>query len=254
MDRPVDLDLITSALFDQVGSVRFGMSTRTGGASPEPLGMNLSYRVTDAEEHVRENRSRFFGHFGFDPTAAAVPHQCHSSRVLVVSRAGEYESCDGLITTVIDLPLVVTVADCLPVVLVDPVKRVLGVVHAGWRGTAEGIVASAIDVMIHQCGAAADRMIAYLGPSAGVCCYEVGREVAEAFASDKVELREGRLYLDLRNANLDQMLAEGIVKQNVEVSAHCTICRPDLFHSYRRDKHRSGRMMALAVLTDNRTR
>jgi polyphenol oxidase len=224
------------------------MSVRTGGVSPEPLGMNLSYRVGDDPANVVVNRTRFFGSIGFPESRSAIPHQCHSDNVQLVSQPGEYESCDGLVTQTKGLPLIVTIADCLPVVLYDPLNEVLSVVHAGWRGTAQGIVAAAVDLMVGQCGAIAGGIVAYLGPSAGVCCYEVGHEVAEVFSLDQVEQRDDRLYLNLKKVNSDQLLSVGLNEKNIEVSPSCTICTPQLFHSHRRDRNQSGRMMAAACL------
>lgn len=246
-----NLRLITSDKLSQYSSVRFAMSTRVGGVSPEPLGMNLSYRVGDDPVNVLSNRKRFLGSLGFWESECAIPHQCHSSNVHIVSNGGEYESCDGLITQMVGLPLVVTIADCLPVVLYDPAKSVLGLVHAGWRGTAQGIVAEAVGLMLKEFEARTVEMIAYLGPSAGVCCYEVGREVAEVFSLDQVEQHDDRLYLDLKKANYDQLLGTGMKEENIEISPACTICTPQLFHSHRRDKNKSGRMMAAVSLVDS---
>jgi YfiH family protein len=229
-------------------SILFGMSTRSGGISPEPLGMNLSYSVGDDPSNVKENRRRFFSSMGFDEAQCAIPHQCHSNNVQIVTRPGAYDSCDGLVTDTPGLPLVVSVADCMPVVLYDPAHAVLGLIHAGWRGTAHRIVAAAVGLMVRECGASADRIISFLGPSAGVCCYEVGEDVAAAFALDEVEHRDDHVYLDLKKANRDQLLSVGVNGGNIESSSICTICTPQLFHSHRRDRSRSGRMMAVVAL------
>jgi YfiH family protein len=210
--------------------------------------MNLSFRVGDDLNHVEENRRRFFGALGLDPHRLAVPLQCHSDNVQIVVGPGEYESCDGLITDTDDLPLVVTVADCLPVVLFDPSKTVLAHVHAGWRGSALKIVEKTIAIMGSEFGTSPESMVAFLGPSAGVCCYEVGGEVAEVFPPDELERRNNKLFLNLKKANEDQLLACGLRRENIEVSNLCTICTPDLFHSYRRDSNKSGRMMSVAVI------
>jgi len=245
-----DLRLITSERLSKFPSVRFAMSTRVGGVSPEPLGMNLSYVVRDDPTNVAENRNRLFGSLGFTESGCAVPQQCHSSNVQIVSEPGKYEACDGLITQVLGLPLVVTVADCLPIVLFEPVKRVIGLVHAGWRGTSQGIAAEAVGLMVSDMGGVASEMVAYLGPSAGACCYEVGGELAELFSLDEIQQRNDRLYLDLKKSNVDQLLGCGMKEENIEVSPFCTICHPQLFHSYRRDKTLSGRMMAVVSLID----
>jgi len=166
----------------------------------------------------------------------------------MVGGAGEYESCDGLITNTADLPLVVTVADCLPVVLFEPEKAVLGHVHAGWRGSARKIVERTVETMRREFGTSPDSMVAFLGPSAGVCCYEVGGEMAEVFPSDELERRNNKMFLNLKKANVDQLLACGLRRENIEVSNLCTICAPDLFHSFRRDGNQSGRMMSVAMI------
>jgi hypothetical protein len=248
MSRP---RIISSDILSRFRTLRFGMSTRQGGTSPEPLGMNLSFRVGDDRNRVEENRRRFFGELGFDPQHLAIPLQCHSSHIQSVDLPGEYDSCDGLVTTAKNLPLVITVADCLPIVLFDPKAAVLGHVHAGWRGSADGIARKAVTMMKDEFGASPELMVAYLGPSAGVCCYEVGREVADAFLPAQLDVRNERIYLNLKKANMDQLLECGLRSENIETSASCTICAPELFHSYRRDREKSGRMMAVVSIVGN---
>jgi YfiH family protein len=240
--------LITSEKLSRVKEVRFGLSTRNGGVSPEPYGMNTSLRVGDEAENVRANRRRILGFLGIDGAQLAAPLQCHSNVVRAVAQPGEYPACDGLTTDRISLALVISVADCLPIVLYDARHRAVSLVHAGWRGTSGQIVQSAVRVMAHEFQTDAAELTVYLGPSAGVCCYEVGSEVAERFPAACVEERARRLYLDLKGANLQQLLDVGAERKNVEVSPHCTICEPDQFHSYRRDREESGRMMAVVSL------
>ncbi|OGU26100.1 MAG: hypothetical protein A2X66_07765 [Ignavibacteria bacterium GWA2_54_16] len=242
--------IIESALLKQYESIRFGMSTRKGGVSPEPLGMNLSYRVHDDPANVTENRRLLFAWLGMRLDNAAIPVQCHSDHIEVVSGPGQYENSDALITNTPHVSLVVNIADCMAVVLFDPVHRVLATVHAGWRGTAASIVAKAVVSLRERFGVSTSDVVAFLSPSAGPCCYEVGPEVARVFSSVYVQDRAGRLYLDLKKANTDQLLAGGARKSNIEVSPQCTICNPGLYHSYRRDGERSGRMMAVACLMD----
>jgi len=239
---------ISSQILSRFSNIRFGMSTRHGGVSPEPLGMNLSFRVGDNQQLVEENRRRFFGTLGLDPHHLAVPLQCHSDHVQIVGGPGEYESCDGLITNTADLPLVVTTADCLPVVLFEPAKAVLAHIHAGWRGSAHKIVEKTIAIIGRELGASPDSMVAFLGPAAGVCCYEVGGEVAKVFPPDELERRNNKMFLNLKKANVDQLLACGLRRENIEVSNWCTICTPDVFHSYRRDGIQSGRMISVAMI------
>ena len=241
-------NLIISELFSRFPGIRFGMSTRLDGASPEPFGMNLSFHVGDDEKNVVENRRRFFGALGIDYQKIAFPRQIHSDTLQVVSQPGEYPACDGLMTDSGGVPLVVTIADCVPIALYEPTKNVIALIHAGWRGTAQAIVAKAVDMMVEKFGLSAGEIVAFLGPSAGSCCYEIGSDVAESFSEVHLEHRGNKMFLDLKRANLDQLLGNGLQAHNIEVSEFCTICNPTLFHSHRRDKTSSGRMMAVLSL------
>lgn len=245
-------DVITSSKLASYPGVKYGMSTRKGGASPEPLGMNLSFRVGDERKNVEENRRRFFDVLGFDPDRLALPRQCHSANIKIADSPAEFESTDALITTSAGLPLVITVADCLPVVLYDPGKSVLAHIHAGWRGTAQRIVGKCVRMMSEQFGVSPGSLIAFLGPSAGVCCYEVGPDVAGQFSPAHQQNRSGRTYLDLKTANESQLLECGLAQANIEISEWCTICNPGIFHSYRREGERSGRMMAAVSIVDKK--
>ena len=240
--------VISSQLLARSPAVRFAFSTRTGGVSPEPLGMNLSFRVGDEKRNVEENRRLFFSHLGFAPEEVAFPMQCHSNRAVVVSGAGSYEACDALLTKTRRVPLAVSVADCLPVFLFDPNNHAIAAIHAGWRGTAASITSEAIKSMMGEWGSDPSGLVAYLGPGADVCCYEIGKEVADLFDADLVEQRGGKQFLNLKKANVRQLTISGLKEDNIEVFRSCTICQPDLFHSFRREKERSGRMMGVIVL------
>lgn len=237
--------LIRSELMDEIPGLVFGMSTRLGGVSAPPFGMNVSYRVCDNEDHVLQNRERFLGRLGIRAERVAVPVQIHSNSIRVVSSPGTYHDSDGLVSAWPDLYVGVTVADCVPVILVDPVNRVVAAVHAGWRGTAAQIVRVAVDVMSRECGTEPGDIVAYLGPAAGVCCYEVGEEVASRFPGETVVRRGAAIYLDVRKANRLQLLESGVLAARIEESTLCTISEETLLHSYRRDGSRSGRMMAV---------
>ena len=238
-------ECIRPVIFDGHRDLVAAHSTRHGGVSPPPLGMNLSFRVGDQEQNVRENRKRFLLGIGIAEEHLAIPGQIHSTTARRVQEAGHIPECDALITNVPGIVLSVTVADCLPILLADPTSLSVAVVHAGWRGTASGIATNVVKLLEREFGARPSCMVAYLGPSARSCCYEVGREVAELFDDRLVRTVEGRHYLDIRGANELQLLECGVSPHSIESSRDCTICRPDLYHSYRRDGPRSGRMMAV---------
>ncbi|MBI3578034.1 MAG: laccase domain-containing protein, partial [Ignavibacteriales bacterium] len=127
--------ILTSGKFSRFKSIKFGFSTRNGGVSPVPLGMNLSFNVGDENANVIQNRRLFFGALGISLEQGAVPLQCHSATVQIANHPGDYKQCDGLLTNVPQVALVVSVADCVPIFIFDPNNNVVAAVHSGWRGT-----------------------------------------------------------------------------------------------------------------------
>ncbi len=183
---------------------------------------------------------------GIPKSHLAIPKQIHSSNVCVVDKPGVYESCDALVTDRRDVFLVVSVADCAPVYVYDPEKKVAGLIHCGWRGARDGIVVKTIEVMRNEFKSDVNNLIAYIGPCASVCCYEVDSEFDKFFELRFLRFkRNGKYHFDLKGKIYSQLVNSGVDFKNIEVSRHCTICEVELFHSYRRDKDRAGRMWAL---------
>lgn len=241
-------EVIQPGILGRDARVLSAISTRNGGVSPEPYGMNLSFRVGDAEDNVRNNREVFFGALGIGLHELAIPDQVHGSTVVFARQAGAYPGTDGLVTTVARVFLCVTVADCVPLLMIDPVAHAVAAVHAGWRGTVAGIAAAAVERLREECAAVPDRIVAYLGPSAGICCYEVSEDLASRFDNRFVRRDDSRISVDLKMANRHQLIESGLRPEHIETSPHCTISEPALFHSYRRDRDRSGRLMAVIGL------
>lgn len=144
--------------------------------------------------------------------------------------------------------LAIETADCLPVLIVDPIRRRVAAAHAGWRGTAARVTQSAVRAVLDAGSDAADLLVA-LGPSIGPCCYEVGPEVEGAFgpsgAGFFVAGTAGRKHLDVAAANRAQLDEVGIAASHIDSVNHCTKCREDLFFSYRRDGGSAGRMISV---------
>jgi polyphenol oxidase len=142
-------------------------------------------------------------------------------------------------------------ADCLPVLFVDPTRRLVAAAHAGWRGTASGIVRHVVDWFRAQGAPATDLWVA-LGPAAGSCCYEVGDELRAHFAADEqrffVPGRGAKPHLDVRGVNEHQLRAAGVRPDRIAHVAECTQCRPDLYYSYRREGKGTGRMISYVGL------
>jgi YfiH family protein len=232
-----------------LGGARAAFSTRLGGVSEPPFDfLNLGILTDDAPEAVTENRRRLASALGREPEQVAFALQVHGTRLIehpnefrgsfvVHSRTKEPRNgvpeADGHVVRAPGPAALVFVADCLPMALYGPGG--LAMVHAGWRGLAGGIVASAAE--------AVEANIAAIGPGIGPCCYEVGEEVLDAFAG----LGEGiaaRRMLDLPEV-ARRLLAEAGVEQ-VESAGLCTSCERELFFSHRRDHGRTGRQVGIA--------
>jgi hypothetical protein len=240
--------VVRPSIFAGGPAVVAAVSTRNGGVSPHPLGMNLSFRVGDCEKNVQRNREIFFGSLGIRTTDLAIPGQVHSTKVLRVDAPGSYPECDALITAARGVFLCVSVADCVPILLCDPAIPAIAAVHAGWRGTAGRIAEGAIHAMEREFTADPRRLRAYLGPAASSCCYVVGEDVASRFAEQFVRRDEAAAIVDLKRANLQQLLDQGVPACQAEISPFCTISDSGQFHSFRRDGAKSGRMIAVIGL------
>lgn len=236
-----------------------GFSTRMGGTSPMPQdALNLAGFNEDAAENIHENRRRFLRLFDGDWQLAAV-WQMHSAEIRTVrdredARSDE-ERCDALTTNAPGILLAVKSADCVPVLLCDKLSGACAAIHAGWRGTVARIVEGALKRMKDEYGTRSEDVRAAIGPAAGVCCYEVGAEVIEAFGSNFEDAgslfrptREGHAFVDLQRANRGQLIGSGVPADRIHTAPFCTMCRTDLFFSYRREKRvhgRVGRLMSV---------
>jgi YfiH family protein len=234
-------------------------STRTGGVSPMPQdALNLAGFNEDEAENIYENRSRFLNLLEGRWTLASC-WQMHSADVRVVENIndapppensrGETIYCDALATRTPRILLGVKTADCVPVLLGDRRTGACAAIHAGWRGTLASIVTRTLERMATEYGTRAEDVRAAIGPAARACCYEVGSEVIEAFHQKFPEsdslfkgTREGHALVDLHKANREQLNAAGVHLERIHTAPLCTMCRTDLFFSYRREKKLHGRV------------
>ena len=235
-------------MLSSAAGVRAGVSTRSGGVSAEPLGLNLSFRVGDIRERVIENRKLFFEELPVDPRSVAFPLQCHSTIVKSIDAPGEYPECDALITSRTGLALAITIADCVPILLFDQGHHVTAAVHAGWRGSAGRILEKTLALMSDEYDVNPLDILAFIGPSAHSCCYDVGQEVAEQFpAAFRTPGTDGKSFMALPEYNKQQLVDCGVPPGAVEIHPHCTICNNN-YHSFRRDGDASGRMLAVIAM------
>ena len=238
--------IIRPSVFNSFPEIIAAQSTRIGGVSPEPLGMNLSSHVGDEQANVDENRRRFFESIGIaSGTKAVYQNQIHSANINVVNgKESIVKDSDALITQEPNVLLGITVADCTPILLYEPKAKLIAAIHAGWRGTEQMIALAAVRKMV-ELGGLPENIFAFIGACASGAKYEVDLDVATLFEEKHlVDLHNGKFLLDVKAANHDQLLFAGVPASQIEVSPLCTILDERL-HSYRRDGKRSGRMLAV---------
>ena len=221
-------------------------TTRIGGVSEGIFeSMNLGYHRGDDPEKVAENY-RILGHcIGFEIEDLVLTRQTHTDIVRKVGRADcngidhrQYPECDGLITNEPGVGLVVFTADCTPILLHDPVTGAVGAVHAGWRGTAAGIVKNCVEAMVREYGSNPADICAAICPNIGQCCFETDADVPDAMiaalgddAKEFIEFWDGKYHVDLKEINGLWLERAGVRK--IEISISCTACRPDRYWSHR---------------------
>ena len=209
---------------------------------------------------IRKNRLCLARAVGFEANCLVTARQVHSDRVCVVTaceagrggldRESRLPDTDAMVTADAGVCLMVLSADCVPILLYDPVKRVVGAVHAGWRGSAAQIVVATVEVMREQFGCSPGDLLAGIGPSIGRCCFEVGEEVAVCFRRLFPEAvvfagkHPGKFQVDLWEANRRELMEAGLKPEHIEVAGMCTVCHPGRFFSYRRDGQAAGRVGA----------
>jgi hypothetical protein len=164
-------------------------------------------------------------------------------------RSGLIGTGDGLVSDAPGCRLEIRTADCFPVLMVDPVRRAVAAVHAGWRGAAAGVAARAVRIMAARFGTRAQDLLAVIGPGIGACCYQVGAEVRQRFRPLFPEWRdrEEDTRLDLAEVNRRQLVAAGVSGSNIESAGMCTCCDAGQFFSWRRDQD-TGRMVSMIGL------
>jgi YfiH family protein len=248
----------TFSSFDWPWLVHGVFGRRGGVSSGHWSSLNMSISVGDSRENVRANRERAFQALSRDPHSVADTWQVHSADVLIAEAPRDLSTdaprADALVTDRPTVSLFQRFADCVPILLVDPKRRAVGIAHAGWRGTLNGVAAATVRALTERYGSQPADLFAGIGPSIGPERYEVGPEVvAQTRAvfngqSERVLIsRKGRWHLDLWAANELLLRAAGVGQ--IEVSGLCTASHTGEFFSHRGERGQTGRFGALIALS-----
>jgi YfiH family protein len=247
----VSLDLFRFDNLSRVPGVVHAVTTRAGGVSEGRCeSLNVSYSVGDTPDNVDENLRRVASSVGARREDLFSAYQVHGRTVTLVEAEAEVPGrprCDVLITRSTVRTLMLRYADCTPVLIADTRRPAIGVVHAGWRGSAVRAAQAAVSAMTEAYGSQPSDLVAGIGPAIGPCCYEVGSDVVEAFADRPQLFRDGRL--DLWEANRQALLEAGVPSEQVEVAGVCTQCHAERFFSHRANQAQpAGRFAAVIRL------
>lgn len=251
--------------FLAAGGVAHGFSTRIGGVSGGIYAsMNLGTTRGDAPHHVRENYRRFCSAVGADVNSVVMTNQIHSTIIRTATpsdiKADLYDpeeyDCDGLITNVPGLALTIFSADCIPVLLYDPVKKVIAAVHAGWRGTASDIAGKAARQMQADYGSDPADILTAIGPGISRCCFETHTDVPDAMIEILgdlakpyiISLENGKFKVDLKGINAALLMRACIRPEHIEISSDCTACLSEKYWSHRVTQGKRGSQAAILQL------
>ena len=254
---------LTWPAIEKIEGIRHAFSTRIGGVSKEHLSsMNLSFSRGDDPANVRENYRRFCEAAGFEVENIVTSDQAHTTKVRYVTKADcgsgvtrdrDFHDIDGMITDEPGVVLATFYADCVPLFLVDPVKKAIGLSHSGWRGTVAKIGEVTVRRMQEEFGSDPSEIYGAVGPSICQDCYEVSEDVIEqfraAFPQDKWDALfygkpDGKYQLDLWEANHQIMLGAGLKEEHISMPNLCTCCNPEFLFSHRASHGRRGNLGA----------
>ncbi len=241
-----------------------GFTTRHEGVSRPPYNsLNFGMNTEDSPHNLEGNRSLLARTFGISVERLVTVRQNHGTDILVIDSLNDDFShflgieADAVITNQPGVMIGVTVADCVPILLYDPIKKVIAAVHAGWQGTSAGFVRQTVLGMIKLFGSRPADIKAAIGPCINRCCYEVDQPVRDRF-KDQPELwnaaaeagETGKWHLDLALANCMQLEETGLPTGSIQTAGVCVCCHKELYFSYRRDNGETGRQIGFIMLKE----
>jgi len=240
------------------GIVRHGFSSRIGGVSDGHFAsMNLGHSRGDDAANVKENYRLFCDALGVNAKNIANGNQRHTTNIQKVDCAGNWDNIDGFVTDRTGIVLTTFYADCVPLLLCDPLKRVIANCHAGWRGTAHNMAGRAVQKMMLEYGCNPRDIVVGIGPSISLENFEVGAEVVQEFkdllpfCSELVynsDRKPNKFHIDLWGINSASLAVAGVPKENIEMAGMCTFDDEKHFYSHRRDGAARGSLAAFIAL------
>lgn len=237
------IKLIHPSVFGDDVRAFFTLKNKNYRSKSRINGLNLGYNTSDIDKVVTQNRRILLDYTGIKNIAYA--KQVHGCSIKIVKKPTTVKNCDAIITQTAGLALAIRVADCAAVLIYEPKSKIIAAVHAGWRGAAGNIILKVLQLMKAQ-GANLSSAKAYISPSICMKHFEVGEEVAEQFSASFVDYeRFAKPHVDLKGFIRYQLMVHKLKEENIELDECCTVEDRDRFYSYRREKEKSGRMLAV---------
>lgn len=267
LEKKGNIQYVTFEHFKHSELVNHCFTTRLGGVSEGCYGdMNLSFTRGEDTNKVKENYRILSDALGFDYDSFVLAHQTHTTNIRVVTeqdigkgltKDSDIRDTDALITNLKGVNLTIFGADCVPIFFLDPIKKAIGVSHAGWRGTAEGMAKKTVEKLQDTYGVDPKDLLVGIGPSIGKCCFQVDEPVVSLF-QEKLDFAEelifpdltekGKYKIDLWETNKRILMEAGVLEKHIEISEICTMCHLDLFYSHRVMGNDRGNMAGILTL------
>ena len=246
---------LTFKELEKYSFIKHGYSTRIGGVSRNEFkSLNLSFSVGDTSENVSENYDIFCTCLGIQKNKLALTSQVHKDTIMKVSKKDlnrndftQFEETDGLVTDETGIVLTTFHADCIAIYMIDVSKKVVGLAHAGWRGTVQNIAGKLARKFVSEYNSSLSDIVCAIGPGIGSCCFEVSESLLEHFSDLNIQntfirssKNDNKVYIDLLEVNRCLLLKEGLKNENIFKSDVCTMCNHDLLFSHRFTEGKRG--------------
>lgn len=251
---------LTFKKLEKYPAISHAFSTRYGGVSKNEFSsMNFYLGDSESAENVEENYKIFCDALGYDKKNLVRSRQIHGNKIKLISKEDitngnlNFQGIDGFITDIPGIVLKTSHADCCPVYIFDPIRKVVGLAHAGWRGTVSGIAENLAFNFTEKFGSKKDNLICALGPCIGKCCFEVGEDVKHEFDALNFDIafkkcKNNKFKIDIKEINKKIMENFGIPSNNIIKSDICSCCNKDLLFSNRATKGKRGNNAAFIMI------